>query len=63
MLRGDKYGAVDGVEIEFAVDSEEPREAIEEMIALAHRMCFTEAALSQPVPIRVRHLLNGQPLD
>jgi len=62
VLRGDAEGMCERFEVEVAIDSEEPPEAIAGLIRVARRMCFTEAALTGPVPISHRHLLNGQPL-
>ncbi len=59
-MKGDKHGECDGFEIEFSVDSEEPREKIQEMLDLAHKMCFTEAALTQAVAVAFTHKLNGE---
>ncbi len=62
VLRGDKHGEIDGFDIEIIIETEEPDEEIEEMIALAHRMCFTEAAISQAVEVNTTHLVNGKEL-
>ena len=58
--KGDKHGECDGFEVEFSVESEEPLETIQQMLDLAHKMCFTETALSQPVAIAFTHKLNRQ---
>jgi hypothetical protein len=60
VLRGDAEGFCDGFEIEILLDSEEPLEAIQNLIRLARRMCFTEKALSGGVSLAVRQLVNGQ---
>ena len=49
-------------EIELHLESAAPAEKIAELIRLAHRMCFTEVALTGRVELSQRHLLNGQPL-
>jgi len=41
------------------MDSEESREKLNELIALARKMCFTEKALTTPVPIKVKQNING----
>jgi organic hydroperoxide reductase OsmC/OhrA len=61
--QGTKQGACQGFEIELSIESDEPPEAIAELMRLAHRMCFTEHALSGPVTLTKRHLLNGQPIE
>ena len=44
------------------LESAAPAEEIAELVRLAHRMCFTEAALTGQVELTQRHHLNGQPL-
>lgn len=61
MLRGDSEGTCEGFEVELAIDSDEPQPEIAELIRLAHRMCFTEAALTGNVALTQWHFLNGQP--
>jgi organic hydroperoxide reductase OsmC/OhrA len=63
VLQGTKEGRCEGFDIELAIDSDEPAEAIAELIRLAHRMCFTEHAITHEVTITKRHLLNGEVLD
>ena len=62
VLRGDKHGEADGFEIQVLMDSEESTETIEEMLTLAHRMCFTEAVVKQSVPVTTTHTINGKDL-
>ena len=62
VLQGTKRGICEGFEIELALESEASKEVIAELLRLAHRMCFTEAALAAPVAITTRHLLNGAEL-
>jgi organic hydroperoxide reductase OsmC/OhrA len=62
VLRGDSEGSCERVEIELALESDEPPEEIAALIRLAHRMCFTESALTGQVPLTKRHTLNGQPV-
>ena len=63
VLRGTAEGSCEGFDIELALESDEPAGEIKELIRLAHRMCFTEAALAGTVRLTQRHSLNGQPLE
>ena len=63
VLQGTKEGRCDGFEIEMVIETEEPAEAIADLIRLAHRMCFTEDALSQEVALTMKHVLNGKPIE
>ncbi len=63
VMKGDKAGYCDGFEVEIRLDSEAPAEEVATLIRLAHRMCFTEAAMLSPVPVTTRHTLNGQPFE
>ena len=63
VLQGSKEGRCKGFEVELSIQSDEPPEAIAELMRLAHRMCFTEDALSGAVTLTKRHLLNGQPIE
>lgn len=58
VLRGDKRGAVDGFEIELSLDTEETDDVIQEVLELTHRMCFTEAAITQAVKVSTKHIVN-----
>ena len=62
VLQGTAEGWCNGFEIELRLESVAPAEEIAELVRLAHRMCFTEAALTGQVELTQRHLLNGQPL-
>ena len=62
ILQGTKEGQCRGLEIELALESDEPQEALRELIRVAHRMCYTEDALSRKLAPSVRHLVNGEPL-
>jgi organic hydroperoxide reductase OsmC/OhrA len=62
VLQGTKVGACERLEIEVSIESDEAADEIDELIRLSHRMCYTEAALSERVPLTKRHVLNGQPL-
>jgi uncharacterized OsmC-like protein len=59
VLRGDAEGFCDGFEIDILMDSDESREKLNELIALARKMCFTEKALTTSVPIKVKQNING----
>lgn len=60
VLRGDAEGFCDGFEVDISVESDEPVEAVRELIHLARQMCFTEKALMGSTPVAVRQTLNGQ---
>lgn len=59
VLKGDKRGYVDGFEVEISFETEETGEDVQEALELAHRMCFTEAAITQAVPVTAKHVING----
>jgi organic hydroperoxide reductase OsmC/OhrA len=63
VLRGDKHGECRGFEIEVSLDSDAPLETIQEMIELAHQMCFTEAAITQAIEVQFTHKLNGKEIQ
>jgi organic hydroperoxide reductase OsmC/OhrA len=63
VLAGTKTGVCQGLTIEVSIDSDEPHERIVALIRQAHRMCFTEHALSSSPPIRAVHRLNGRPIE
>jgi organic hydroperoxide reductase OsmC/OhrA len=63
VLRGTKEGSCEGFEIEIAIESGAAPEEIAELIRLAHRMCFTEDALSGVVKLTTSHRLNGRPIE
>lgn len=63
ILAGTKNGRCQGLEIEVVLDSDHDPLEIKEMLRLAHQMCFTEHALTHEMPIQVRHMLNGEPLE
>jgi len=62
VLAGTKAGRCEGFDIELSIETDAPAEEVAELIRLAHRMCFTEDALSGQVKLTTRHLLNGQPI-
>ena len=63
MLGGTQKGICEDFSIELSIDGDEPEEVIATLIRLAHRMCFTESALSNIVEITSTHLFNGQQLE
>ena len=58
VLRGDKRGHVEGFDVEISFETEEAEETIEKALELAHQMCFTEAAITQAVPVRATHAIR-----
>ncbi len=60
MLKGDAEGFCDSFDIEIKIDSEEDPDAIQQLIQLARKMCFTEKALHGSVPIHVKQVINSQ---
>jgi organic hydroperoxide reductase OsmC/OhrA len=62
VLRGTREGRCEGFHIELAIESDEPAEELAELVRLAHRMCFTEAALAAAVEITTADLVNGRPI-
>lgn len=63
VLGGTQKGICERFSIELSIDGEEPLEEIIKLVRLAHRMCFTESALSHKVELTSSHLFNGQPLE
>ena len=63
MLGGKQQGICEDFSIELSIDGDEPQEEIATLIRLAHRMCFTESALSNVVKITSSHVFNGQSLE
>jgi hypothetical protein len=61
VLRGDKRGEVDRIQVEVSFDTEEPDEVIREALALTHRMCFTESVITRAVPVETTHVINERP--
>jgi uncharacterized OsmC-like protein len=62
VLAGTQQGFCEDFEIEFSANGDLPAEEMSKLIQLAHRMCFTESALSSIVKIKARHIYNGQEL-
>jgi len=63
VLGGTQRGTPEGLSIELSLDSEEPEAELVKLIRLAHRMCFTEHALTEAVALSTSHRLNGSPLE
>ena len=63
MLGDTQKGICEDFSIELSIDGDEPEEEISTLIRLAHRMCFTESALSNVVKITSSHIFNGQHLE
>jgi uncharacterized OsmC-like protein len=63
VLAGTQQGFCEDFDIELSVSGELPAEEITKLIRLAHRMCFTESALSNVVKITSRHFYNGKVIE
>lgn len=63
VLAGTQQGNCEDFSIELSIDGDMPEEEIATLIRLAHRMCFTESALSNVVRITSSHLFNGRKLE
>lgn len=63
VLAGTQRGTCEGFTIELSVDGEENAEEFIKLARLAHRMCFTEDALSRVVKVTASHVFNGQTID
>ena len=63
VLQGTSEAACEGFEVELDIESDAPEEEITELIRLAHKMCFTEVALTEKVEVRRVNRLNGQTLS
>jgi organic hydroperoxide reductase OsmC/OhrA len=63
VLAGTKQGACEGFDIEVFIESDASAQDIAALLRIAHRMCFTEDALSGKTRVTTRHFFNGQLLD
>lgn len=63
VLGGTQKGICEDFSIQLSIDGDMPKEEITALIRLAHRMCFTESALSNVVNITSSHIFNGQSLE
>jgi len=60
VLGGTQRGICEDFSIELSIDGDESPEQIATLVRLAHRMCFTESALSNVIKIKSSHVFNGQ---
>jgi len=60
VLVGTQHGICEDFDIELSINGDIPTEQIAKLIRLAHRMCFTESALTNVVKITSRHVFNGE---
>jgi len=63
VLQDTQKGMCEEFTIELSIDGDEQSEEIVKLVRLAHRMCFTESALSNKVKLTSSHLFNGQLLE
>jgi uncharacterized OsmC-like protein len=63
VLAGTQQGFCEDFDIELSLNGDMPIETIAALIRLAHRMCFTESALTNAIRITSRHIYNDQPLE
>ena len=63
VLGGTQRGICEDFLIELSIDGDMSEQEITRLIRLAHRMCFTESALSNVVKITSSHFFNGQSLE
>ena len=63
VLGGTQRGTAESFSIEVSLDSDGPKEEVIKLIRQAHRMCFTEHALSDGVPLSTSHRLNGGAIE
>ena len=59
VLKGDAEGFCDSFEVEVLLDSEEPEDEVGALVSMARRLCFTEKALTDSIPVTVSQTLNG----
>ena len=59
-LKGDKSGACDGFNLKVTIESPEPDAAVEELISMARRTCFTVDALTREHPPEIVSVINGK---
>lgn len=62
VLQGTCEGEVKWFDVEVSIDTDEPEEDITELFHLAHKMCFTESALTGKTQLRQQHIVNGRPV-
>jgi hypothetical protein len=57
--RGDVQAGCSEARTHLDVKSDDPPEAVAEVVKLAHRGCFLEQMIEKPVPVRSTLTLNG----
>jgi organic hydroperoxide reductase OsmC/OhrA len=57
-----KSGQCLGFEIELVIASPAPEDDLKKLLANAHRMCFTEHALTASIPVTFKHIINSEEL-
>jgi hypothetical protein len=62
VLQGTVQASCLGFETQLEIESGEPPERIQQLVAMAERGCFTMQALLAPVTFEHSTTLNGQPL-
>ena len=62
VLQGSVQASCLGFETRLDIESGEPPERIQKLVAMAERGCFTMQALLAPVTFEHSTTLNGQPL-
>jgi organic hydroperoxide reductase OsmC/OhrA len=63
VLAGTQQGSCKGFSIELSLEGDDNAEDMVKLIRMAHRMCFTESALTQAIEVKTSHLFNGEPID
>ena len=63
VLAGTQRGICENFDIEFSASGDLQNDEIAQLIRLAHKMCFTESALTNVIKITARHLYNGQEIE
>lgn len=59
VLHGTQDGACEGFSIQLSLDGEEAVEEIAALVRLAHKMYFTEDALTRIINVEASHLFSG----
>jgi hypothetical protein len=58
--RGDVEAGCSEARTHLEVESDDPPEAVAEVVRLAHTGCFLEQLIARPVPVRSTLRLNGR---
>ena len=61
--RGDIEAGCSEARTHLDVQSDDPPDAVAEVVRLAHRGCFLEQMIEKPVPVRSTLTLNGSVID